>query len=876
MTLRRIIRRWSLDRERAEEMDSHLDLAVQHYIDHGMAPEAARREARLRFGNPRAHREGVADMNRLRIVDALGRDLRYAGRRMWRAPGFSATVILTLAVTMGAAGAVFSLADAVLLRALPLPQPDRLAVLSLKRTSSQGDYTGASVDGAMWTTTRSRATLIDAAVSQRGVLGVNFVAGTTPSFVQNQAVGDGYFRVLGVIPARGREFLPEEARPGGPAVAILSHQFAERVFAGSDAAIGRTILLRGEPHSVVGVMPRGFQSLADADVWTPLRVAGQGLNYLVIARLRDGASLETANAELASFGEAPFTMLRPLAPGATRTLVLRDLQGTLTADARQPIVMLGWAVGAVLLIACVNITALLMARGGTRVKEIATRMALGGGRGAVIRQLMVESVVLALVGGATGLLLAYVGLNGLKALGGTTFAEWDRAELNLRTLSACFALAGLTSLLVGVLPAWQTSRIDVQIALSEGGSRSVAGSSRTAIRRVLVVVEVALGVVVLVSAVLLLEQFVALRSVAPGFSGANLYSVRASLQDARYREAGAVHRLFTSSIERLRRTPGIQAAAVSQGLPYERLLNMGFRVEGRPDDDQQPPIANVSYVTSGFFETFGIRVLQGRGVEERDRNDAMAVAVVNDAFARFYFPQQSAVGHRLIFGRTAIEIVGVSHDVQQGGAGFYLRDMRRGPLSTSPTIYLPAAQSASLFTAFAPVWTVRAESASEAAVALSQAIGEADSLLPIGPVRSIEQVEASAVAMPRLLTTLVGALALTALLLAAIGIHGLISHIVTERRREFGIRLALGATTGQMMVGVVRSGVVLAAIGAVTGIALSIPSVRVIESFLYTVRPGDARTYLAVGGLLLFVACLSTVLPALRILRLDPARTLRE
>jgi predicted permease len=811
----------------------------------------------------------------LPILDLLGRDLRYACRRMWQTPGFSATVILTLAITIGAATAVFSLADAVLLRALPLPQPDRLAVLSLRRTSSQGDYTGPSVDGAMWTTARTRATLIDAAVSQRGALGVNFVAGTTPSFVQNQTVGDGYFRVLGVIPARGREFLPEEARPGGPAVAILSHQFAERVFAESGAAIGRTILLRGEPHSVVGVMPRGFQGLADADVWTPLRFAGQGLNYLVIARLRDGASLEAANAELASFGEAPFTMLRPLAAGATRTLVLRDLQGTLTAGAREPIVMLGWAVGAVLLIACVNITALLMARGGTRVKEIATRMALGGGRAAVIRQLMLESAVLALVGGAAGLLLAYAGLAGLQAMAGTTFAEWNSAELNLRALGACFALASLASLMVGVLPAWQTSRIDVQIALNEGASRSVAGSSRNAVRRALVVVEVALGVIVLVAAVLLLEQFVALRSLDPGFSGANLYSVRASLQDARYREAAVVHRLFTSSIERLRRTPGIQAAAVSQGLPYERLLNMGFRVEGRADEDQAP-IANVSYVTSGFFETFGIRVLEGRGVEERDRDGATPVAVVNQAFARFYFPHQSGVGRRLVFGRTAIEIVGVSHDVQQGGAGFFLRDMRRGPVSTSPTIYLPAGQSAGLFTAFAPVWTVRAGSASEAAAALSQAIGEADSLLPIGPVRALSQVEAAAVAMPRLLTILVGALALTALLLAAIGIHGLITHIVTERRREFGIRLALGATTGQMMAVVVRSGVVLAAIGAVGGIALSIPSVKIIKSFLYTVRPGDPRTYLAVGGLLLLVACLSAVLPALRILRLDPARTLRD
>jgi predicted permease len=386
---------------------------------------------------------------------------------------------------------------------------------------------------------------------------------------------------------------------------------------------------------------------------------------------------------------------------------------------------------------------------------------------------------------------------------------------------------------------------------------------------------VALGVVVLVAAGLLLEQFVALRSVDPGFSMDHLYSVRASVHDARYREAAAVNRLFTSSLERLRRTPGIQAAAVSQGLPYERLLNMGFGIDGRPDD-QQPAIANVAYVTPGFFETFGIRVRQGRAVEERDRDGALPVAVVNDAFARFYFPQQSALGRRLVLGGTAIEIVGVSHDVQQGGGGFYLSGMSRGPVSTSPTIYVPAAQSSGLFGAFAPVWTVRAESAAQASAALSQAIGEADAMLPLGAVRAMGQVQAAAVATPRLLAMLVGALALTALLLAAIGIHGLITHIVTERRREFGIRLALGATARQIVVAVARSGMVLAAIGAVTGIALSIPAVKVIQSFLYTVRPSDARAYLAVGGLLLFVACVSSLLPALGVLRLDPARTLRE
>jgi predicted permease len=877
VSLRRFLERRRRDRERAEEIKSHLDLATAHYIERGMTPGAARREARLRFGNPRAHREGVDDMNRLPFADVLGRDLRYAWRRVVRAPAFSGALIATLALTIGAAGAVFTLADAVLLQPLAFPEPDRLAVVAYERTTPSGRYTGPAVDGAMWRTVRERATLIDAAVCDGGAQGVNLVLDNRPSFVQNQVIGAGYFRVLGVAPWRGREFQPEDARPGGPAVAILSHGFWQRAFAGDEAALGRTILLRGEPFAIVGIMPAGFPALADADVWTPLREAGQGLNYMVIARRRAGVTIEAANAELASFGGEPFTMLRPPAEGVTRALVLRDLHETVTAGAKDPIVLLGWAVGAVLLIACVNIAALLMARSGTRAREIATRMALGGGRGAVVRQLLTESLVLAALGGALGLVVALLGLEGLQAIGGTTFTEWDGAQLDLRTVAATFTIAAATSLLFGLLPAWQTSRLDVRAALTAGGSRSVAGGGRHVVRRLLVVAEVAIGVVVLVAAGLLLREFIVLQNLEPGFERANLYSASVSLQDARYRDPAAVTRLFSSSIERLQRLPGIQQAAVSQGLPYQRLLNLPFAIEGRPDDGRQVPIANVGYVTPSVFDTFRIPLLEGRALEDRDRSGTTRVAVVNEAFARHYFGRERAVGRRLLFGSTGIEIVGVSHDVQQGGAGFFLQGMRRGPLTTSPTIYLPVSQAeAGLFGWFAPVWTVRAASAADAAAALRRAIADVDPLLPIGPVRAMDQVAASATARPRLLTILAAALAIAALLLSATGIHGVIAQGVADRSREFGIRLALGGRARQMIVAIARSGVWLAALGTAIGAALSVPGVKVIESFLYTVQPRDVRTYVWVAALLLAVACLSSVLPALRILRLDPARTLRE
>jgi predicted lysophospholipase L1 biosynthesis ABC-type transport system permease subunit len=304
---------------------------------------------------------------------------------------------------------------------------------------------------------------------------------------------------------------------------------------------------------------------------------------------------------------------------------------------------------------------------------------------------------------------------------------------------------------------------------------------------------------------------------------------------------------------------------------------MAFAIEGRPDDGGRVPIANIGYVTPDFFDTFAIELAGGRQFDDRDNAATPAVAVVNEAFARFYFPDEVALGRRLLFGDTAIEIAGISRDVQQGGAGFFLTGMQRGPVSTSPTIYVPAAQaSAGLFAWFSPVWTVRARSAGDAAAALATAIANVDPLLPLSRVESMEQVVSDAMAQPRLMATLVGALALAALLLSAVGIHGLIAHMVAERTREFGIRLALGATARQTIVAIARSGVVLAGIGAIVGIALSQPAVTVITSFLYTVTPDDPTTYVVVGTLFVVVACLSSVIPALRILRLDPATTLRE
>jgi predicted permease len=881
MSLGAWFRRSRQDHDRAEEMQAHLDHAVRHYVERGLSPDEARRQARLRFGNPRAHRERVADLTGVPLADTLARDLSYAVRMLRRTPAFSATVIITLALVIGATSAVFSLADAVLLRALPYPQPDRLAVIEPRTTSPRDDYTGDAVDGAMWEAVRDRVRTLDAAVGVDGATGVNFVSGTTASFVQQQRVGAGFFRVLGVPPLLGHEFTPDDDRPGGPAVAVLAHDFWQRMFQGRADVLGRSILLRGRPYEVIGVMPSGFRSIGDADVWTPLRPdthgEGGGTNFMMIARLRPNASWEQATAELATLGPEPFRLQLPAKDDTVRRLTPSPMQAVLVESARQPIVILSSAVVVVLLIATVNIAALLLARGRGRTKEIATRMALGSGRGAVVRQLMVESALLAALGGGLGLLVSAAGLEGLKTIAGTTFGEWHGVGLDGRTMAVTIGLSLVTSVVFGLVPAWQASRIDLQAALVEGGSRGIAGGSRHLLRRMLVVSEVALGVVLLVAAGLLTRQFVHLRSLDPGFQPAQLFTASVSIQDARYPTGVEVNRLFDGALERLRRTPGITAAAVSQGLPYTRLLNVGFRIDGEIPDADRPPITNVSYITPGFFDTFGIPMTAGRVVADADRTGAPAVVVVNRTFARIYFKDRDPLGRRLLIANGPREIVGVAGDVQQAGSGFFLEGMTRGPILTSPTVYVPAAQTTSgLFAWFSPVWTVRAGSAGEATAAIRQAIAEVDPLMPVGEVRSMAEVAARATARQRLMMTLVGALAVAAILIAAIGLHGLIAHTVAERRREFAIRLALGATPGRTLRSVAMSGIALASIGALIGGVLSAPATRLVAAFLVDVPRSDVPTYFGVTLLLFIVAAISSVMPAVRILRLDPAKTLRE
>jgi predicted permease len=873
------------DEDRADEIDAHLEHAVDHYRAQGLSEAEAHRQARLHFGNARAHREGIDQLNRLPILDVLIHDLRYAIRMFRRTPIFALTVIATLALVIGATTTVFCLAHAILLRALPYPDARRLGVVRPYVKSATEENLNDDVDGAMFELVRDRATTIDVAVSSDSAADIPFVSLNSPSFARAQSVGAGYFRVLGLTPWIGREFSADEDQPGGPSLAVVSYDFWTRKLLSSPTVLGQSILLRGQQAIVIGVMPKGFRGLegdGDVDVWMPLRLStrtgGQGTNWLLIARLKAGKTWSNATDELRSFGKSPFRLIHSyLRDDIFATLTIAPMQAVLVSrdGSRDAILMLSAAVGTVLLIACVNIAGLLIARSGSRSKEIATRIALGCGRRAIVRQLMTESALLALAGGSFGFAVGAIGLDWLKTWGGPSFAAWRHVTLDGSALAVTSTISLLTSVAFGLVPALQASRLNVQAALVSGGSRSVAGSSRRRLLPSLIVAEVALGVVLLVAAGLLIRQFSYLTALDPGFNPDHLYTVTTAL-DARYREAGTINQLFSTSLDGLERQR-VTAAAVSRGLPYQRLINLPCDVEGRPPARGNPSIASAAYVTPRFFETLGIRFRQGRSLLESDGTASNPVVVVNEMFAAIFFPGQPAIGKRVLLAGATREIVGISANVQQFGAGFFLPGMGSGPVHTSPTVYMPATQTGlSLLALSSPTWTVRAHSAAEASSALERAIHQADPLLPLTDVRSMAEIRARSTATPRLLTALVGALAFLALLLAAIGLNGLVAYSVTERTREVGVRLALGATVAGTVMRVAATGVALAALGAVIGALLSIPATELIQGSLFTVNPHDAATYMGASGVLCAVAVVASLLPTLRIAYLDPVKTLRE
>jgi predicted permease len=806
------------------------------------------------------------------------KDVRYAVRQLRRSPGFTFVVLATLGLCIGANTAIYSVLDAVLLRPVPYPHPERLATVCAVLHSHGQENVEDSQTGNAFLTIRDAAPGLDVA-AYGWPSGANLEGQGRPEFVKQQRVSAGFFHVLGVAPQYGREFSREEDRAGGPPVAVLSYAFCHRMFRQDPRQVlGRVINLRGEPYTVVGVMPPGFRGEMPVDVWTPLRPSrtgeGAGSNYGTLARLKPGVSWAEASGQLQALTHAT-----NIAEGFGRATEFEErlvpYQQAATRDLRRELLIAWGAVLIVLLIGCVNIAGLLLARSASRQREIATRLAVGGNRAQIVRQLLAESLVLALGGCAIGVALGAFAVDGLKRLGAESFELWHPIALDVRVLAAMFGIALLTSLVFGLAPAIATSRIDIRSVLVEGG-RGMAGGRRHWSRHALVAGEVALSLMLLVSAGLLLRTLNYLRGLDPGFDPRHVSAVTVSLEDARYQTHDDVNRLFNRGIEEMRRIPGVTSAAVALTLPYERPLNDGFRTLDGSDIEGHG--VETVYVTPGYFSTMRIPILRGREFRDSDTADTGNVMVVSQSFAAKYFHGKDALGGHVRMGRTPSAIVGIAGDVTQH-SGLTGED---GPLSKEPTIYLPAAQLSDSFfqlvhTWFAPKWVVRTSgSVRNLESRVRAAVAAADPKLPVADFQNIEKLRGRYTESQRYLATLLSVLAGLALLLAAVGLYGLIGHSITERTHEIGVRMALGATTSQAIEAAMKPGLVLGAAGVAAGLGLSLLVVRLLKHLLWGVQPTDTLTFAATAAGLMVVTALASLIPALRILRLDPARTLRS
>jgi predicted permease len=859
-----------------EELRFHVEQYEADLVRSGVAPAEAKRLSRMRFGSLEVAKEQCREARWLRWPDELQRNVRFAVRVLRKSPGFTAVTMITLALCIGANTAVYSVVDAVLFRPIPYAEPERLAQVVTRVHAPGMDGINDDQDGAAWEALKHARSLEVAAELGLSV-GVNLVAGRIPLCVQQTRITSGYFRVLGVPLQLGREFSEEEDRPGGPAAAILSHDLWMRVFAGDPAIVGKAILLKGEPHVVIGVARATFRPMTPADLWTPLRPSttgeGGGENYIMTARVRAAFDWPQARSEAGSRGSASFHSGQ-FGPNAVARMDLLPLQEVRAGFLRTPMLVLWAAVGIVLLIGCVNIASLMLARGASRAREIGTRVALGGGRGAVVRQLLTESAVLSLAGGLAGIALGYAAIRGMTAVA-EGYGIWQGLRLDLRVLAVMLAASLATSVVFGLVPAWRVSRVDVRAALLEGGSRAVAGRRSSWLGRTLVASEVALGLMLLIGAGLLVRTLLYLRSMPPGFDGRGVIAASVSLQDARYRDAGRVNRLYTQTLERIRSTPGVESASVGLHLPYERWLNIGVQFKDGPAAKTGWVNTTLNYVHPGYFKTLRIGLRAGRFLDERDTATSQPVCVVNEAFVRKYLRDQPAIGSHILMGNAAAEIVGVVGDVQQrpGLEGF-------GPIGAVYAAYVPATQFSGFELVhrwFSPSWIVRGSlPRRELVKAVQNAIRSVDHLLPLSRVRAIDEERDKALRMQRLSAALLATLAGLAMLLAAVGVYGVVSNSVVQRTRELGIRMAFGASVRQALLSAARPGVVMAGAGVLVGLGLAAALSPVLGTLLYGVKPGDPWTFAAAGLGLLFIAVLASVIPAMRVLRLDPARALRD
>ncbi|HEY7876657.1 MAG TPA: ABC transporter permease [Gemmatimonadaceae bacterium] len=892
----RFFRRRVRDGELDAEIRAHLEMAVRDRVARGEAPSDAELAARREFGNVALVKEVTRDMwgGGGASLERVANDFRYAVRTLSRAPGFAAVAVLTLALGIGANTAIFSVVNGVILRPLAYPHPEQLVLITSQFPGLGFDQ--FPVDAAEFLEFRER----NRSFSNVGAYvtsAVNIGTRGRPVRVASAIVSASLFPTLGVAPEVGRTLTEEETLPNAAPVAVLSDELWRSTFGGERSIIGQKADIDGVQTQIVGVMPAGFDVHdQQVKIWQPLtldpaqRQQYRGSHFLqLVGRMKDGVTMLAARTELQTLltqwprsdGGSPTAT-----PGqsnfvhtpntTTHRLRYDDLRTDIVGSAGRALWVLQAAVFFVLLIACANLANLLLMRAETRHKELVLRAALGAGRGRLMRQFLAESLVLSVAGGVLGLVVARWGLRALVLTNGAGIPRATRVTLDGRVLAFTLALALGTGLVFGLAPLLRLTTDSMSLTLRDAGSRTTARASGSRLRRALVVGEMALAVMLVVGAGLLLRSFDKLTHVDSGFDRARLTTFNVVLPAATYADSTRRVAFFDEVTRQLAMVPGVESAAAMTGLPPLRQVNANdTRFEGfvpRPGG----PAQNVDYyqwVTPNYLSTMRIPVVAGRAFNGVDGPASPPVVMVNQTLARLFFPGQTAIGHRLQPGGTTdttqwFTIVGVVKDVKQGGVD----------AKTGTELYLLDSQ-APTYEGFAPrnMNIVLRSPLAPAVLAsnIHRIVSALDPTLPVVGLRSMDDVFAVALARPRFLAELLAVFAGVALALAAIGTYGVLAYSVAERRREIGIRMALGASERGVLALILRQGMVLAAIGLAVGLGGALAVTRLVSSLLFDVQPTDPATYGAVGAFMLVVALVACLVPARRATRVDPLVALR-
>jgi predicted permease len=822
-------------------------------------------------------------------MENLLADVRHSVRVLIKSPGFTIVAILALALGIGANTAIFSIIDRVLLSPLPFPESER--IMRLQRHEPEGDSSSVSIPKFMaWRKAQSfqAMTAYDFGVS------MNLGNGERANPVNAVHVTSGFFKVFGVSPILGRTFTPEEDLPNAGKFAVLTFNLWKNRLGADGEIAGKTITLNSEHYTVLGVLPAGYEPDPPADLYLPEQFdpnsTNQGHIYLVAGRLKPDVSIQSAQAEMGIIANQ-FRAANPHTMDKNETIGVVPLRVAMTGDIRLALLILAGAVGFVLLIACANVANLLLARAAGRQREIAIRTAVGASRGRIVRQLLTESIVLAMAGGIVGLIVGAVGVRLLLALSpgniprlnDPSHAVGTLAILDWRILAFLFAISLLTGLLFGLLPAFRVARFDVNAALKESSGRSGTGLKHSRIRGFLVVSEISFAVLLLAGAALMIRTFASLRAAKPGIDTSNVLTLRTAISGSRYSTTAQVASMIQQATDRIQALPGVEAAASTVLLPLEgSSIDLPFSIEGR-----QGKMAGRwegdeywRFVSPGYFEVLRIPVLRGRSFSRNDTNASDHVVIVNEAFARKYWPNEDALGKRIDIGKGVgpefeeppRQIVGIVGNVTETGLANGIQ----------PVMYVPQAQITDGITrlgaSLLPLsWAIRTQrDPLSIAPAVQHEFESLDAQLAPSHVLTMEQVMAESNTRQNFNTLLLTVFAALALTLAAVGIYGLMSYSVEQRTQEIGIRVALGANHGRIMKMIVGHGVRLAVIGTAIGLALAYAVTKFLGKFLFGLKGSDPLAFSLVALVLFAVTLIAAFVPALRATRVDPITALRQ